>query len=153
MTAEGSPFAVHKSGIPYCHYLGRRLKDLGTITPDERKRLWRICATHDQTGEPTPSQKLGRQLAEREYRERHPVDPAAIKLASAYLAKMEPAIQGANGSKALFRAACKLVGHFNLDPQDALQLLTAEYNPRCTPPWSERELEHKVADAMRKLGR
>lgn len=153
MTAEGSPLAVNKRGIPYCHYMGCRLETLATITPAERKRLWQICATHDQTGEPTPSQKLGRELAEREYRERHPVDAASVQQASAYLAKMEASIEGSNGSSACFRAACKLVDHFGLDPRDALQLLLTEYNPRCTPPWTDREMEHKVADAMRKVGR
>lgn len=153
IVAEGSPFSVHKSGIPYCHYLGCRLETIGTITPEERRRLWQLCAAHDQTGEPTPSQKLGRELAEREYRERNPVDPASFKLASAYLAKMEPAIQGSNGSGACFRAASKLVGHFGLSEADALDLMVKEYNPRCKPPWSLAEIEHKVEDAMRKVGR
>lgn len=153
IVAEGSPFAVHKAGLPYCHYMGCRLERMGTITPDERRALWQTCTTYDQTGEPTQAEKLGRQLAEREHRERHPVDPASLKLATAYLAKMEPAIQGSNGSGACFRAACKLVGHFALDPRDALQLLETEYNPRCNPQWSQAELEHKVNDAMRKVGR
>ena len=153
VTAEGSPFAVHKSGIPYCHYMGCRLESLASITPAERKRLWMLCASYDQTGEPTPAEKLGRQLAEREYRERHPVDPASTALASAYLAKMEPAIQGSNGSGACFRVACKLVGHFGLSEETALRLLQDEYNPRCNPMWSDKELQHKLADAMRKVGR
>lgn len=153
MTAEGSPLAVHKSGRPYCHYMGCRLERLATITQAERKRLWQICATHDQSGVPTPSQKLGRELAEREYRERHPVNAASVQQASAYLSKMEASIEGSNGSSACFRAACKLVGHFGLDPRDALYLLIAEYNPRCNPPWSEQELEHKITGAMRRAGR
>jgi len=36
--AEGSPLHVHKAGLPYCHYMGRRLESLGTITPGERHR-------------------------------------------------------------------------------------------------------------------
>jgi hypothetical protein len=107
---------------------------------------------YDQTGEPTPAVKLGRQLAEREYRQRHPVEAPSIERARAYLAKMEPAIQGNNGSGACFRAACKLVGDFGLTAEAAMQLLVEEYNPRCQPLWSERELRHKVADAMRKTG-
>lgn len=153
IVAEGSPLAVHRAGLPYCHYIGCRLEHLATITPAERRRLWQLCASYDQTGEPTPAEKLGCQLAERDYRERHPVDPASIKLASAYLAKMDGAIQGSNGSGACFRAACKLVGYFGLNPSDALQLLVTEYNPRCNPEWTEKELQHKVNDAMRKVGR
>jgi len=93
--------------------------------------------------------------AEQEYLQQHPVvvSANAIERASKYLARMEPAIQGANGSGACFRAACKLVGRFGLSAGDALHLLTSEYNPRCAPPWSDRELEHKVESAMRCVGR
>jgi hypothetical protein len=152
IVAEGSPLRVHSSGIPYCHYLGPRLEGLVRIDPKQRSELWRRCVAYDQMGEPTPAVKRGRQLAEREYRQRHPVEAPSIERARAYLAKMEPAIQGSNGSGACFRAACKLVGYFGLSGEAALQLLIDEYNPRCQPPWSERELQHKVADAIRKTG-
>jgi len=33
---------------------------------------------------------------------------------------------------------------------DALDILRREYNPRCQPPWSEKELLHKVTDAVTK---
>lgn len=150
---EGSPLSVHSAGLPYCHYCGRRLESLGTITPVERKRLWRLCAQFDQTGEPTPAEKLGRLQAEQEYRSAHPPQRQSIDRASKYLATMEPAIAGSNGSGACFRAAAKLVGHFGLSAEDAMHLLLTEYNPRCSPLWSERELQHKVSDAMRKTGR
>jgi hypothetical protein len=152
IVAEGSPMRVHSSGIPYVHYMGPRLETLATIAPGRRREIWRQCIAYDQTGEPTPAVKLGRQLAEREYRQRHPVEAPSIERARAYLSMMEPAIQGSNGSGACFRAACKLVGCFGLSGEAALQLLIDEYNPRCQPPWSERELQHKVADAIRKTG-
>ena len=58
--AEGSPPSVHKVRLPYVHHMGRRLEDLGEITPDERRQLWRLCSEYDQTGEPAPAAKLGR---------------------------------------------------------------------------------------------
>src|ERR1700677_1745480 len=67
--------------------------------------------------------------------------------ARAYLAKMEPAIAGQAGHGATYKVACKLVS-FGLTPSDAWTLLL-EYNQRCLPPWSERELQHKLADAFR----
>ena len=152
IVAEGSTLRVHSSEIPYVHYMGPRLETLATIDSRERREIWRRCVAYDQTGEPTPAVKLGRQLAEREYRERHPEVAPSIERARAYLSTMEPAIQGSNGSGACFRAACKLVGHFGLNAEVAFQLLVDEYNPRCHPPWSERELRHKVADAIRKTG-
>ena len=152
IVAEGSPLRVHPSGKPYRHYHGPRLEALGTITPGQRRELWQRCLVHDQRGRPSEAVILGRQLAEREYRQRHPVDSPSIERARAYLARMDPAIQRSNGSGACFRAACKLVGYFGLSSDAALQLLMDEYNPRCKPPWSERELRHKVADAIRKTG-
>jgi hypothetical protein len=66
-----------------------------------------------------------------------------------YLAKCEPAVSGQGGHNATFRAACVLVQGFDLDPEDAYGLLATDYNPRCQPQWSERELRHKVEDADR----
>jgi hypothetical protein len=149
---EGSPLSVHSAGLPYCHYYGRRLETLGTIDPSERRRLWQLCSQFDETGEPTPAQKIGRQLAEQKYRELHPPQRRSLEQASKYLATMDPAIQGADGSGKCFRAAAKLVGYFGLERDEALHLLLTEYNPRCSPPWSVRELEHKVDDAIRRTG-
>lgn len=70
--------------------------------------------------------------------------------ARAYLAKCEPAIQGANGSRATFVVAAKLVHGFELSQEQAFDLLAEEYNPRCSPPWSERDLRRKVNEAADK---
>ena len=67
----------------------------------------------------------------------------------AYVAKLPPGISGSNGHGATFYAACILVQGFALDEEDALCLLR-EYNARCAPPWTERELLHKIKDAARK---
>ena len=71
-----------------------------------------------------------------------------VKRATAYLARMAPAIAGEGGHDATYRAAVKLVRGFGLDTRMAYDLLAREYNPRCRPPWSERELLHKVEDAV-----
>ncbi len=70
--------------------------------------------------------------------------------ALAYLAKLPPAISGQGGHAATYTAATALVHGFGLDPELALALLQQEYNPRCEPPWSEKELRHKVEDAASK---
>lgn len=69
--------------------------------------------------------------------------------ASAYLTRMDPAIAGSGGHAATWRAVLAMVRGFGLSPDDALALLVADYNPRCKPPWSLRELRHKVQDAAR----
>jgi len=60
---------------------------------------------------------------------------------------MPGAISGAGGHDQTFAVACKLV-EFGLSPDDAWPLLL-EYNHRCQPQWSERELRHKLEDAFR----
>ena len=77
-------------------------------------------------------------------------DPTAFERAKAYLAEMDPAISGAGGHKQTFKVASVLVRRFRLSESDALALLRSDYNPRCEPPWTDRELEHKVREASRK---
>jgi hypothetical protein len=64
-----------------------------------------------------------------------------------YLASVEPAISGQDGSGKTFGAACRVGPGFDLDPETAFRLLRDHYSPRCVPPWSEKELRHKVKDA------
>jgi len=68
-----------------------------------------------------------------------------------YLATMPPAVSGQGGHNTTFRVACVLVLGFNLSPEDAYALL-AEWNATCLPPWSERELQHKINSANAKEG-
>ncbi len=63
-----------------------------------------------------------------------------------YVAKMEPAISGSGGHGATFRAACAIVQRFGLRGAEAWSVI-CEYNDRCQPRWSERELRHKLAQA------
>ncbi len=71
-----------------------------------------------------------------------PLDRARL-----YLEKIPGAVSGQGGHPQAFAAACALVHGFALSEADALDLLRREYNPRCVPPWSERELSHKVQSA------
>jgi hypothetical protein len=78
---------------------------------------------------------------------RKPLDVQAR--ASKYLATCEPAVSGQGGHDKTIKVAVEVGPGFDLSPDDAFRLLSAEYNPRCEPPWSERELRHKVEDAYR----
>lgn len=64
-----------------------------------------------------------------------------------WLATVDGAISGQGGHKQTYKATLGLVKGFSLPPQEAMDLLLAEYNPRCQPPWSEKELWHKVLSA------
>lgn len=63
-----------------------------------------------------------------------------------WLAKVPPSISGQNGHSQAFSAATGLIHGFELPRHDALDLL-AEWNRSCQPPWSDRELQHKVSQA------
>ncbi len=71
-----------------------------------------------------------------------------IERARRYLAKMPPAISGQHGHDQTFAVACTLVQGFGLSVAEAAPLF-AEYNARCSPPWSEHDLAHKLTDADR----
>jgi hypothetical protein len=73
-----------------------------------------------------------------------------LKRASAYLGKLPPAISGCGGHNATYWAAIVLVHGFELTEAEALTLLEREFNPRCDPEWTQRELLHKVKDAATK---
>jgi len=75
-----------------------------------------------------------------------------IRRAEAYLAALPPAVAGERGHDRTFHAACVLVQGFALEVDQARPLLE-RYNGRCQPPWTTRELEHKLADAARQEGR
>jgi hypothetical protein len=74
-----------------------------------------------------------------------------VERARKYLAKLPPAVSRQGGHDATFRAACAMVRGFGLDRDDVLKLLR-QWNETCQPPWSERELEHKVDDALKQPG-
>ena len=75
---------------------------------------------------------------------------AVRRRATAYLDRMEPAVSGQGGHDRTYAAATAMVHGFCLDPDEAFNLLRDRYNQRCEPPWSEKELAHKVDDAATK---
>lgn len=74
-------------------------------------------------------------------------EASKLKRASAYLARMPESVSGQEGHRALFNAAVALVKGLELDPEDARILLMREFNPRCQPEWSEKEIARKVRQA------
>lgn len=72
-----------------------------------------------------------------------------LERARAYAAKMDPAQSGAHGHAATMRAAVLMVRGFNLSVEEAFVILS-EWNLRCLPPWSERELKRKIREADRR---
>ena len=66
-----------------------------------------------------------------------------VERARRFLARVEPAIVGHHGDLHTFRVCCRIVRGFDLSDEQALAVL-AEWNARCGPPWSERDLRDKI---------
>jgi replicative DNA helicase len=60
-----------------------------------------------------------------------------------YVAKMDPAISGSGGHSATLDVVRVCTG-FDLTPDETIDILN-EYNERCQPPWSSKELAHKAS--------
>lgn len=76
--------------------------------------------------------------------------PAArsVERARAFLQCVDPAVAGQQGDLRTFRVCCRIVRGFDLSDDEAVRVLS-EWNARCEPPWSERELRQKVTNARR----
>lgn len=72
----------------------------------------------------------------------------AVWRARGYLAHIEGAIAGRHGHDRTYRVACVLIIKFGLTLEQAWPLFL-EWNEVCEPPWSEKELLHKLQDAQK----
>ncbi len=70
--------------------------------------------------------------------------------ASRYLATCDAAVQGQGGHDKLLWAAQCLVNGWGLSDNQALDLLTREFNPRCMPPW-DLGIPSEAKDFARKI--
>lgn len=66
----------------------------------------------------------------------------------AYLDKCDPAVAGERGHDKTYGVLCQVICGFDLSPQQALDAANY-YNQKCEPPWNEKELKHKVEDALK----
>lgn len=123
----------------YFTFTGRRLvespedlQDCQAAIDTLYQRLW----PEKKISAPLPSGEVAHDVCDR---------------ARLYLDRVPPAVSGSGGHNQTFRAACVLVLGFGLSPDHAFPLL-AQWNETCLPPWSEKELRHKLADADKKPG-
>lgn len=80
-------------------------------------------------------------------RERTRTEAEIEKRATAYLATMDAGVSGSGGHAATWKAAVAMARGFGLSELDTFTILANEYNPRCQPPWSAKELKHKAKGA------
>lgn len=105
---------------------------------------------HGAVPESPPRERAARPARVQTTKRRNLTPADVERRAVAYLAKTPPAISGQGGHRVTYAAATVLVHGFELDPERALSILLEHYNPRCDPPWTEKELRHKCDDAATK---
>lgn len=81
-------------------------------------------------------------------RERTQNEADIERRASNYLAAIPGAVAGNGGHKSTWDAAVAMARGFALSENDTFRMLWHEYNPRCEPQWSEKEIQHKVRGAF-----
>jgi len=79
-----------------------------------------------------------------------PTPTSSLDRIKAYLAKCDPAIAHQGGHNQTFKVCCRI---WDFDPtQDedtAFALAWNHFNVKCQPPWTEKELRHKLQDAQK----
>jgi hypothetical protein len=127
-------FVNHKHGKPwpvFIEYL-RPATLLGPGDFPDVRQGWRKRPSRSRTAE----RVIGSTRNDRMNRARH------------FLRAVEPAVAGEHGDVHTFRVCCRVVRGFALADDEAMSVLR-EWNARCAPPWSERQLLGKVRNARR----
>ncbi len=137
------PPSNHKSGGRYCWRGGLAPGEVD-LAPLPPAWLDAILALAPEPRAPSSAAPRHRSLSILANGDRE----RAVRRARAYVGEMGPAISGQGGHDLTMSVACRVVERV-LDEDDAWAVLQ-EWNESCEPPWSERELRHKLDDALRK---
>lgn len=78
---------------------------------------------------------------------------AKTQRARAYLARIPAAVSGDGGHTQTFNAVAHVMFGFDLDRDTTFSIIANDYNPRCDPPWSEKELQHKIKSVAERCQR
>lgn len=82
-----------------------------------------------------------------------PTQGLRLDRARKYVSRIPGAVAGQAGHTATFNAVAHVMYGFDLDPDDTMRVIADDYNPRCQPPWSEKELLHKIRSVAEKCNR
>jgi hypothetical protein len=125
-------FVNYKHDGPHVTRMEYRMWDL-VLTPDDFPPSSTVAPQGEPRSTPTPA-RAGRM--------------DGLNRARRFLARTPPAVAGQHGDLLTFRICCRLVRGFALSDDEAVDVLR-EWNARCAPPWSDRELLEKVRNARR----
>jgi len=129
-----APPSLHKSGSQYAWLVAPWQVSFAEL-PD-----WIVTAMRQQARPaPTPLESIRQQVLRMRY---HDQDRHVIR-ARAYLAKTPGAVQGRGGYAHTNSTLYKAVAGFDLTDAEGVEV-AREWNARCEPPWSDREIVSKV---------
>jgi len=78
----------------------------------------------------------------------HAAMPSPFDLAMDWVERYAyPSINGQRGDDALYAAACAVVNGFDLSDGEALSVMMRYNAAKCSPPWGEDRLRHKISQA------
>jgi hypothetical protein len=137
-----APPSMHASGRPYAWQQ--------FLSPDETDPAPIPESLQSYAEAPTPKGEGTSGDDEKPTADRPDAPREIFARARRYLAKMPAAISGHGGHDATYRAALAAVRGFELSIEQARELLR-EFSGRCVPPWSEKELDHKLRSAMKSI--
>lgn len=126
----------------------------GDHTEDRPHRLSRVVRLPSGGVQIVPANFLESLAAEApdKFTRRNDVKPppanSIIERARRYAAAADASVSGQHGHDVAYKLACALVVGFALPHEDALGVM-AEWNERCSPPWSDVELVRKLEEAER----
>ena len=123
-------FANYKRETP-CAVTLEYLRPRTVLTPKDFPRV--------TSPPPTSDWKVRRQRSAADRR---------LARARQFVQSVQPAVSGCHGDLHTFRICCRVVRGFDLSDDEALSVMS-DWNQRCQPPWSERELLTKVHNARR----
>ena len=154
--------SIHPSGEQYESLRGNPARvDAATLTASCEKLYRAVCKHYgvEPVGKPDSTKKQAPR--ERPTPEQDVLQPASNapalfvgqsgvdieRRAIAYMEQCPPAISGQGGHAQTFAVTQALIHGFRFDDETTLQLLMQHHNPRCQPPWSEKEIRHKIESA------
>lgn len=70
-----------------------------------------------------------------------------LRKAENYAYRCHPSVSGSGGHNQALKVARAMVQGFGLSAEEAMAAMQ-RWNKRCQPPWTEKELEHKIASAI-----
>lgn len=140
---KSAAIEVYDRGRYFC-VTGKRLQGFANVTVVSAEQVHRLIA--DALGHPIDESRRATSGKMPDFS-----DDELMARARKYVEKIEPAVSGSGGHNQTFCVACVLVLGFCLTPDQAMPIMQ-EYSQRCSPPWSERELLHKVKSANQQSG-